>query len=60
MEKKKVKEKRYRVEVVETKTGKVWKVIGRWLTESQAVRRIATGMDRFDTDRVFIRDVEEK
>ena len=54
------KEKRFRVEVVEIETGKVVRVIGRQLTESQAERRIITGIDRFNTDKVFIRDVKEK
>jgi len=52
--------KRYRVEVVEIESGKVCNIIGRNLSESQAERRIMTGLNRFDPDKVFIRDVEEK
>ena len=52
--------KTYRVEVVEIETGKVVHVIGHNLTERRAERRIETGISRFDPDKVFVRDVEEK
>jgi phosphoribosylamine-glycine ligase len=51
--------KTYRVEIVETKTGKVFAVIGNGLTKEKAQRRIETGLTRIDRDRFFVRDVEE-
>jgi hypothetical protein len=49
--------KKYRVEIVEISTGKVSAVIGHNLSESQAQRRIETGLSRIN-DRFFVRDVE--
>lgn len=51
--------KTYRVEVVEIETGQVVSIIGHNLTERQAQKRIETGLDRYNPDKVFIRDVEE-
>jgi len=51
--------KRFRVEIVETATDKVVSVIGRNLSESQAERRIMTGLSRCNTEKYYVRDVEE-
>ena len=51
--------KKYRVEVVDLETNKVVSIIGRNLDERRAEQRIATGLTRFDPNKVFIRDVEE-
>jgi len=52
--------KKFRVEIVEIKTGEVAAVIGKGLPKNQAERRIETGILRCDLDRFFVRDVEEK
>lgn len=52
--------KRYRVEIVEIKTNEVASTIGHNLTESQADRRIETGISRINTDKFYVRKVEEK
>lgn len=51
--------KKYRVEIVELDTGKVVSVIGKNLSESQAERRILTGLSRIDVNEFFVQDVEE-
>lgn len=51
--------KRFRVEIVETVTDKVVSIIGRNLSKSQAERRIMTGLSRCNTEKYFVRDVEE-
>lgn len=51
--------KKYRVEIVEAKTGKVVSVIGRGLNERQAERREETGISRIN-ENYFVRSVEEK
>lgn len=53
-------EKRYRVEIVETATGKVEAVIGRNLNERQMERRIETGLLKCNTEKYFVREVEEE
>ena len=51
--------KTYRVEVVAVDTGKVVSVIGHKLSETQADRRVTTGLTRINSDKYFVRDVEE-
>ena len=53
------KEKRFRVEIVEMSTGNVAAVIGHNLPEHQADRREMTGLSRINTDKFFVRSVEE-
>ena len=50
--------KKYNVEIVEIKTGKVEAVIGTNLTEEQADKREMTGLMRIDRENYFIRTVE--
>ncbi len=50
--------KKYNVEIVETKTGKVQAVIGENLTEEKAEKRIETGLTRINTEDYFVRKVE--
>jgi len=52
--------KTYRVEVVAIDTGKVVSVIGHKLSESGAECRVNAGLTRINSDKYFVRDVEEK
>ena len=52
--------KTFRVEIVETKTGKVVSIIGTGLTEERAEKREMTGLTRINTDSYFVRTVEER
>ena len=54
------KEKRYRVEIVDSDTNKVVSVIGKNLNEKQMEKRIETGLMRINSDKYFVREVEEK
>ena len=49
----------YRVEIVCCATGLVEAVIGRHLPERKVERRIMTGLSRINTEKYFVRDVEE-
>ena len=53
------KEARYRVEIVEIKTGKVVSVIGKNMTQKKADEREILGMTRENLDAYFVRTVEE-
>lgn len=53
-------DKKYRVEIVEIETGKIEAVIGHNLSERQAEKRIETGLLKCNTDKYYVRDVEEK
>jgi len=52
-------EKTYQVEIVCIETGNVESVIGRGLSESKMEKRIMTGLSRINTDKYFVREVEE-
>lgn len=54
-----MREKTYRVEIVEIKTGEVVSIIGKNLNERHMERRIMTGLSRINTDNYFVREVEE-
>jgi len=45
-----MKEKRYRVEIFEYKTGKTEEIIGRNMSESRAERREMTGLSRCNSN----------
>jgi hypothetical protein len=51
--------KKYRVEIVEISTNKVCSVIGHNLNEKQMEKRIVTGISRINTDKFYVREVEE-
>lgn len=51
-------DKRYNVEIVSIKTGKVESVIGINMTESRAEKREMTGLMRIDRENYFVRSVE--
>lgn len=51
--------KRYRVEIVEIETNKVVATIGHNLTEKKAEKRIETGLLKCNTDKYYVRDIEE-
>jgi hypothetical protein len=55
-----MKEKRFRVEIVDLNTNKVVSVIGKGLSERKAERRELTGLSRINPDKFFIQTVEEK
>lgn len=50
---------KYKVEIVAIKGGKVEAVIGNGLSESNAEKRIMTGLMRIDRDNYFVRAVDE-
>jgi len=50
--------KKYNVEIVEIKTGKVMEVIGTNMTEEKAEKREMTGLMKIDRENYFVRTVE--